>query len=78
MNTVLKTVTIAPITNTQKELIWPFMVPVKVKNNRFNGFINLSQIRTVDKTRLCLDKVDELVSISILEVKERIKEIFYD
>ena len=50
---------------------------VKLRVNDVDGWIVLDQIRSIDKTRLC-EKLGQLTTEEILEVKSIIKEMLVD
>ena len=50
---------------------------VKLRENDVDGWIVLDQIRSIDKTRLC-EKIGDLTSEEIIEVKSIIKEMLVD
>ena len=74
MNEHLRTVIIAPITNTGKAN-YPTRVEIAV--NKINGWVVLDQIRAVDKTRL-REEIGLLDSNSIRSIKNIIKEMLVD
>ncbi len=74
MNEHLRTVIIAPITNTGKAG-YPTRVALTV--NKINGWVILDQIRAIDKTRL-REEIGLLDSDSIRNIKSIIKEMLVD
>lgn len=74
INAHLRTIIISPVTNRGRE--W-YPTRIKVTIDEVNGWIVLDQIRSIDKTRLC-DKIGNLNSEDILDVKSIIKEMLVD
>ncbi|MDD2433488.1 MAG: type II toxin-antitoxin system PemK/MazF family toxin [Clostridia bacterium] len=74
MNRYLRTIIIAPITSAGRE---GYPTRVKIWGDRVKGWIVLDQIRAIDKTRL-RQKIGELSSEEISEVKDIIKEMLVD
>jgi mRNA interferase MazF len=71
MNRYLKTVIVAPLTNTARE--YPFRFEVEV--NGVTGWIMLDQIRAVDKTRIA-NHIGSLNLEDIMKIKELLQEMF--
>ncbi|NLW47871.1 MAG: type II toxin-antitoxin system PemK/MazF family toxin [Firmicutes bacterium] len=74
MNTHLRTIIIAPVTSKGRE---GYPTRVKLRVNDVDGWIVLDQIRSIDKTRLC-EKIGDLTTEEIIEVKSIIKEMLVD
>ena len=74
MNDHLKTIIIAPITNTGRDG-YPTRVKINVSN--VTGWIVLDQIRAIDKTRLC-DQISKLNDEDIADIKSIIREMLVD
>jgi mRNA interferase MazF len=74
MNTHLRTIIIAPVTSKGRE---GYPTRVKLRVNDVDGWIVLDQIRSIDKTRLC-EKIGDLTTEEIIEVKNIIKEMLVD
>ncbi len=73
MNQFLRTVTIAPMTNSTKE--YPTRIEINKPNVR--GWLVIDQIRTIDKARV-IKKIDKLDLQEIKNTKRVIKETFVD
>jgi mRNA interferase MazF len=73
MNHNLRTITIAPMTTTNRS----YPTRVKIKHNNKLGYVVLDQIRTIDKSRI-VKKFERLSSKEILKIKLTMKEIFVD
>lgn len=74
MNAAVKTIMIAPITNTARG---GYPTRTKINVGKVSGWVCLDQIRTVDKTRLC-DEEGTLNDVEIKDVKNIIKEMLVD
>ena len=74
MNEHLQTIIIAPVTNRGRE---GYPTRIKVTVDNVSEWIVLDQIRAIDKTRIC-EKIGNLNSEEILEVKNIIKEMLVD
>ncbi|GAB6156380.1 type II toxin-antitoxin system PemK/MazF family toxin [Desulfosporosinus burensis] len=74
MNEHLQTIIIAPVTSRGRS---GYPTRIKVTVDDVNGWIVLDQIRAIDKTRLC-EKIGNLNTAEILEVKSIIKEMLVD
>jgi mRNA interferase MazF len=73
MNVCLNTIIVAPMTTKSRQ--YPTRIKVRHKNQV--GWINIDQIRTIDKKRI-IRVLDSLTLIEIKKVKETIKETLYD
>lgn len=74
MNTHLRTIIMAPVTSKGRE---GYPTRVKLRVNDIDGWIVLDRIHSIDKTRLC-EKIGDLTSEEIIEVKSIIKEMLVD
>lgn len=74
MNDHLRTVIIAPMTSRGRE---GYPTRIKVTVSDISGWIVLDQLRAIDKTRLC-ERIDNLNSEQILELKNIIREMLVD
>ena len=74
MNQYLRTIMIASITSAGRE---GYPTRVKIWGDGVKGWLVLEQIRAIDKTRL-RQKIGELSSKEISEVKNIIKEMLVD
>ncbi len=71
MNTYLKTIVIAPITNSSK----PYPTRIEVNQNKIKGWVVLDQVRTVGRQRI-IKVLDFLSDKEIYNVKAVLKEIY--
>jgi mRNA interferase MazF len=74
MNDHLKTIIIAPVTNTGRD---GYPTRVKIGVGNVTGWIVLDQIRAIDKTRL-RDQISKLSDEDIADIKNIIKEMLVD
>lgn len=73
MNTHLKTIVIAPVTNTSK----PYPTRIQISGKLTKGWIVVDQIRVIDRQRV-VKQLGDLQQEEIVELKAVIKETYVD
>ena len=73
MNKHLKTIVIAPVTNTSK----PSPTRIQISGNLTKGWIVVDQIRVIDRQRV-VKQLGDLQQEEIVELKAVIKETYVD
>lgn len=73
MNKYLRTIVIAPVTNTSKD----YPTRVRITHNKLRGHVVLDQIRTIDRQRI-IKLLGTLSEKEITMVKSIIRETYVD